>query len=148
MKGLIVIMSSAWKFAATFPVAVYLFKMSFIETILYTNIGGLLGIVGFTFLSKGIIRLVELIRLKNHGSRKKPKYTFTKRNRRLVTLRKKYGLPGIAFLTPVILSIPVGSFLIEKYYGTNKRNFLFLVLSNVVWSFFYTVIYMKVKIAF
>ena len=147
MKGLIVIMSSTWKFAATFPVAVYLFKMSFVETILYTNIGGLLGIVIFTFLSKGIIHLIEVIRSKNHGSRKKPKYIFTKRNRRLVTLRKKYGLPGIVFLTPLILSIPVGCFLIEKYYGKNKRNFVFLVLSNVVWSFFYTAIYMKVQIA-
>ena len=147
MKGLIVIMSSSWKFAATFPVAVYLFKMSFIETILYTNIGGFLGIVFFTFLSKGIIRLIELIRPKNHGSRKMPKHIFTKRSRRLVAIKKKYGLRGIVILTPVIISIPIGCFLIEKYYGKNKRNFLFLVLSHVVWSFFYTVIYLKVKIA-
>jgi len=147
MKGLIVIISSSWKFAATFPVAVYAFKMSFVETIIYTNIGGLLGIVIFTFLSKGIIRLIEVIRSKNHRSRKKPKHIFTKRNRRLVTLKKKYGLPGIVLLTPVIISIPIGCFLVEKYYGKNKRNLLFLVLSHVVWSFIYTVIYMKVKIA-
>lgn len=147
MNGILVIISSTWKFAATFPVAVYVFKMSFVETILYTNIGGLLGIVFFTFLSKGIIRLIEVIRPKNKSSRKKPKNIFTKRNRRLVTIKNKYGLPGIVFLTPVLLSIPVGSFLIEKYYGKNKINFLFLVLSNVIWSFIYTVIYMKLKMA-
>ena len=147
MNGILVIISSTWKFAATFPVAVYVFKMSFFETILYTNIGGLFGIVFFTFLSKGIIRLIEVIRPKNKSSRKKPKNIFTKRNRRLVTIKNKYGLPGIVFLTPVLLSIPVGSFLIEKYYGKNKINFLFLALSNVVWSFIYTVIYMKLKMA-
>ena len=147
MNGILVIISSTWKFAATFPLAVYVFKMSFVETILYTNIGGLLGIVFFTFLSKGIIRLIEVIRLKNKSSRKKPKNIFTKRNRRLVTIKNKYGLPGIVFLTPVLLSIPIGSFLIEKYYGKNKINFLFLVLSNVIWSFIYTVIYMKLKMA-
>ncbi|MEZ5067446.1 MAG: hypothetical protein R2847_02715 [Bacteroidia bacterium] len=38
----------------------------------------------------------------------KPKI-FTKRNRRIITLWRKYGLFGIAFITPVILSIPIGT---------------------------------------
>jgi len=60
MKELIIIISSTWKFAAAFPVAVFLFNMSFFETILYTNIGGLLGIVLFTLASKGVIKLFDV----------------------------------------------------------------------------------------
>jgi len=60
MKELIIIISSTWKFAATFPVAVYAFKMSFFETILYTNIGGLIGIVLFSLTSKGVIKLFDV----------------------------------------------------------------------------------------
>jgi len=58
MKELVVILSSTWKFAATFPIAVYLFEMSFFETIFYTNLGGLLGIIIFTLISKGIIKIL------------------------------------------------------------------------------------------
>jgi len=144
MKGLIIILSSTWKFAATFPVAVYLFKMSFFETIFYTNMGGLIGIVAFTFFSKGIIHLWKAVGSENRRTRMHRK-VFTKRNRRLVIMKNKYGLPGIVFLTPVLLSIPIGTFLITKYYGSSKKIFLYFVVSNMAWSLVYTLIYMKVK---
>jgi hypothetical protein len=144
MKGLIIILSSTWKFAATFPVAVYLFNMSFFETIFYTNLGGLIGIVAFTFFSKGLIHLWEgFVPGKRQG--KKQRKVFTKRNRRLVIMRTRYGLPGIVFLTPVLLSIPIGTFLITKYYGSSKKIFFYFLVSNVAWSLVYTLIYMKVK---
>lgn len=147
MKEFIIIISSTWKFAATFPVAVYLFKMSFFETVLYTNIGGLLGVMFFIFSSKSVIRLYETLMPKNRRNKKKPKKIFTKKNRRLVTIRKKYGLPGIVFLTPVLLSIPIGSFLVVKYYGKVKKAFLYLIISNAAWSLVYTLIYIKMRTA-
>lgn len=147
MKEFIIILSSTWKFAATFPVAVYFFKMSFLETILYTNIGGLVGVLFFMFSFKGVIRLYEVFMHKNKIHRKKLKKIFTKKNRRLVTIRKKYGLLGIVSLTPVLLSIPIGSFLVVKYYGEVKKAFLYLLISNAAWSLAYTLIYMKVRAA-
>jgi len=147
MKEFIVILSSTWKFAATFPVAIYLFKMSFLETILYTNIGGFLGAMFFIFISKSVIRLYDTLMSQNRRNKKKPKKIFTKKNRRLVIIRKKYGLPGIVFLTPVLLSIPVGSFLIVKYYGEVKKAFLYLMISNAAWSLVYTLIYIKMRAA-
>lgn len=145
MKEFIIIISSTWKFAATFPVAVYLFKMSFLETILYTNIGGLIGVAFFMFFSKGVIRLYETLIPQNRRSKKKLKKIFTKKNRRLAMIRMKYGMLGIVSLTPVLLSIPVGSFLVVKYYGKVKTAFLYLIISNAVWSLFYTLIYMKMR---
>jgi ABC-type antimicrobial peptide transport system permease subunit len=145
MKELIVILSATWKFAATFPIAVYAFKMSFFETILYTNIGGLLGIIFFTLLSRGLLKVFEALWPQKWRCKKKQHKTFTKRNRRLVILRKKYGLPGIVVLTPVLLSIPVGVFLITKYYGKQKSSYLFLFLGQIVWSFIYTIVLIKIK---
>lgn len=60
MIELIIIVSGTWKFAATSPVAIYLFKMSFSETILYTNIGGIIGIAVFTLFSKGLLKWLML----------------------------------------------------------------------------------------
>lgn len=145
MKELVVILSSTWKFAATFPLAIYLFNMSFFETILYTNIGGLLGIIVFTLISKGIIKVLAIFWPVNLRNKKKSQKIFTKRNRWLVLLKTKYGLPGIVILTPIILSIPVGAFLNTKYYGHKKISYLYLFLSQIGWSFIYTVVFIKIK---
>jgi len=145
VKELVIIISSTWKFAATFPVAVYIFKMSFLETILYTNIGGLIGIVVFALVSKGIIRILDIFLPSAFRRNKKHQKIFTKRNRQFVTIKNKYGLPGIIILTHVILSIPVGVFLNTKYYGKNKASYLYLVLGQIAWSLVYTFFYIKVK---
>ena len=147
MKYLTVIFFSSWKFAATFPFAVLVLKMSFFETIIYTNVGAILGIVVFAFASKGIIRLVDYIKSKTAGE-KKPKKIFTKRNRRMIVIKRKYGLPGIVILTPVLLSIPVGTFLVTKYYGRDKKSYVYLVLGHFVWSVVYTFIYMQMYAVF
>jgi hypothetical protein len=140
MTELLIILSATWKFAATFPVAIYVFKMTFIETLVYTNIGGLIGIIVSLFFSKGIIYLWKIPNSGKQKTRKKPKKIFTKRNRRLTLLKTKYGMSGIAILTPVLLSIPLGTFLTAKYYGHKKDSYLYLVLGQVAWSFVYTII--------
>lgn len=146
MDEVIIILSSTWKFAATFPVAVYVFNMSFFQTILYTNIGGLLGIIVSGFLSKSLVVLYNRYWPERLKIRKKYKRKFTKRNRRLVTFKRKYGLPGIVVLTPVLLSIPVGTFLIVKYYRQRQLSYLFLVLCQIVWSVLYTYFYIQIKV--
>ena len=51
----------------------------------------------------------------------KNKRTFTRRNKFFVRMRISYGMWGIIVLTPVALSIPVGAFLLRKYYGHRKE---------------------------
>ena len=145
MNEVIIILSSTWKFAATFPVAVYGFNMSFLQTVLYTNIGGILGIVFFGFLSKILLVMYQRFWPEKLKFKKKQRRKFSKRNRRLVSFKKKYGLFGIVVLTPVMLSIPVGTFLIVKYYGTQKQNYFYLFLCQVAWSVLYTLFYLKIK---
>ena len=145
MDIVIIILSSTWKFAVTFPVAVYVFKMSFFQTILYTNIGGLLGVIVSGILSKGLINLYTAFWPEKLKRKRKTGKKFTRRNRQLVRLKTQYGLIGIAILTPVLLSIPVGAFLVTKYYENNKLSYLYLVFSQIIWSVIYTFFYINIR---
>ncbi|MFO7668076.1 MAG: hypothetical protein R6W31_00310 [Bacteroidales bacterium] len=93
---ILTILSSSVKFAMTFPLAVMQFKFSFAETILWTNAGGILGIYFFAYLSDKLILWWQR--------------TFMKKNRRIIRIKQRYGLIGIALITPLLLSIPVGTY--------------------------------------
>ena len=140
------ILFSSFKFAATFPLVVFQFEFSFVETLLWTNVGGIIGIYFFAFLSEKIIAWWNRTFRKSsgnaHGTDKKKKKIFTKKKRRIVRIKQKYGLIGIAFITPLLLSIPLGVFLVVRYYRTSKIKFLYLIGSNVIWSVIYTAFYM------
>ncbi|SFA88858.1 small multi-drug export protein [Algoriphagus aquimarinus] len=59
----------------------------------------------------------------------KPKLVFSKKNRRIVQLWKKYGEIGIALFTPILLS-PIGGTLIMVSFGVKKRHIYF----HMFWS--------------
>jgi hypothetical protein len=142
---LLTILSSAVKFAMTFPLAVMQFKFSFLETLLWTNVGGILGIYFFAFLSEQVMawwkRLFRKQRARVRAAVREKK-VFTKRNRRIIRIKQQYGLAGIAFTTPLLLSIPVGTFLVVRYYRTSKTKFSYLIASNLFWSVIYTAFYL------
>jgi hypothetical protein len=145
MRELTIIFFCTFKFAATFPVAIYLAKMTPVQTLVYTNTGGALGTFIFMYLSEFLIRMWNMYwphRLKRN---KKKRKVFTPKNRRIVSIKMKYGLWGIVILNPVLLSIPVGSFLIVKYYGLKMKNMLWLLAGQVAWSLIYVVFYYYVK---
>ena len=148
MKALIIVLLSSIIFGFTFPVAVLQFNIGVMETILWTNIGGSIGILLFATLSKQLIRFykrnVKVFLQKIFVGRKQnpsPKKVFTKRSRKIVSLKNRYGLPGIAFITPVLLSIPLGVFIIVRYFNSNKSKFILLLSSNFIWSIAYTLFY-------
>ncbi len=60
----------------------------------------------------------------------------------MVRIKQKYGLIGIALSTPFLLSIPVGVFLVVRYYSASRTKFLYLIASNFLWSVIYTGFYM------
>jgi hypothetical protein len=143
---LLTILFSSFKFAATFPLAILQFDFSFLETILWTNLGGVLGIYFFAFLSEKLIAWWKRTFRRSNRSiledEHQVKKTFTKKKRRMVRIKQKYGLIGIALSTPFLLSIPVGVFLVVRYYHASKTKFFYLIASNVLWSVIYTGFYM------
>lgn len=148
MNILITILLSTFKFAMTFPLAIMEFKFSFFETILWINVGGIIGIYFFAYLSEAVNQwlqgLIDQQRKKRGLKAKqiKKKKVFTKKNRRIVRIKQRYGLIGIALSTPLLLSIPVGVFLAVRYYPRKRTKYMYLIGSNIAWSFFYTSFYM------
>lgn len=143
---ILTILFSSFKFAATFPLVIIQFEFSFAETILWTNIGGIAGIYFFAFLSGKLLpwwkRAFRRSNRKIMSDEQQVKIIFTRKNRRIVRIKQKYGLMGIALITPFLLSIPVGVFLVVRYYRTSKPRFLYLIGANLLWSVIYTGFYM------
>jgi len=148
MKELTIIFFSSWKFAATFPLAIYAMKMSTTETLVYTNAGGIIGVLVFVFFSDMLLKAYNRYWPASLKFKKKTRVVFTKRNRRLVSIKKKYGLSGIVILSPLILSIPIGAFLTVKYYGKKKANILWLIAGQIFWSAIYTLFYTRIRTTF
>lgn len=145
MKELLIIFFCTWKFAATFPVAVYVMKMSVTETLIYTNTGGVIGAFVFLNFSDFLIRMWTRYRPESFVIRSRKRKIFTRANRKLVKIKTRYGLPGIVILSPVILSIPVGSFLAAKYYGASPKVAAWLIAGQIAWSVIFTFFYTHVK---
>jgi hypothetical protein len=162
-KILAVILISSVKFIAGPAFAYYDQKYGFsvFETVIYSVIGGMLGVVVFTYFSPVIFRfwhwLVHLftprkkidaifgnptvdvdqpvsIKYSYMDLAARKKKVFTRRNRKIVAVWKKYGLVGLAFITPVILSIPIGTVIANSYVRNRKKIFLFMFVSLVFWS--------------
>ncbi|MEM0996029.1 MAG: hypothetical protein AAGN35_03070 [Bacteroidota bacterium] len=106
------------------------FGFSYWEIALYTAIGGIIGVATFIFFSQLIQRLLgQYLPVK-----KRKKRIFTRKNRFIVQVKRNFGLIGIAFITPCILSVPVGTMISYGIYRDRRRVFAFLAASVVLWS--------------
>lgn len=147
VKIIIVFLVSSIKFLFA-PALSFSMGLNFIQTWLSTTAGGILGVVVFFFLSRWFLYLysryffyyIHLIKTKIYGFLKisVPKFIparkFTRRNRFIIKMVRKYGLAGIVILTP--LSIPVGTFIATRYYSTNRYLLVYLSGSVLLWSLF------------
>ncbi len=113
------------------PSAIILFKYNFVKVILVTCSGGITGIILFTYLSASFLRWRHNYKLKRNKDHKK--VIFSKSARRIIKIKNRFGLVGIAFITPII-STPIGSFIAEKFYKDKKIVILYLSVSVIFWS--------------
>lgn len=112
------------------PSAVIVFKYHFVKVMLVSCAGGIAGNVIFTYLSASILKWVHNYR-ERHNIRKK---SFTKTTRLMIRIKQRFGLAGIAFITPII-SQPIGAFFAEKFFKDKKKVILYLSASVVFWAF-------------
>lgn len=68
---------------------------------------------------------------------------FTPRNRRIVKLWQQFGLSGIAILTPILLSIPVGTFLATRLEKKRLKILLYMSIAIFFWAIIITSILFK-----
>lgn len=138
------------KYVITFPFAL-LIGLNFLQTLIAVTLGGIAGFFFFYHLSGFAIR--QLHHLKMFLRRNTPSFirlqfrqllswrkqvtgerVFSKRTRFIASFRSKFGLAGIVVLSPVVLSIPIGAFLLNKYYSKHKMAKPYMVLSILSWT--------------
>lgn len=131
---MLVVILSATKFL-TAPITSLNIGFGYLETLLITTIGGLIGVFFFFYLSSAImLALGKLTSRFSKGKEPKKKRTFTWKNKLIVRIKRDYGLIGLAAITPTFLSIPVGTFLAARYFSDQKKVITYLSASVIVWS--------------
>ncbi len=149
LKIVTVIGLSALKFIAAMPFA-KLAGLTYWQSVLYSILGGNLGVLLTMFLSKYLFPLYHhvVFYFKERFNRDQipvKKKLFSKRKRLFTRFVSSYGLLGIAVLTPSITSIPVGTLLAmkmnESFTRSKLKVFLYLFVSIVCWSFIFNTIF-------
>lgn len=132
LKYLTVFLTCAFAFGKLgIPTAVAVFKFHFVKVMLVSWAGGIAGNIFFVYLSADILRRIHNYRVKRNLIHRKR--IFTRANRRIIRIKQRFGLTGIALITPII-GTPVGAFLAEKFYKNKRRVVIYLSFSVIFWS--------------
>jgi uncharacterized membrane protein len=108
---------------------------SFFEAVTVTSLGGIVGCTLFVLMSEKIV--ARLKKRREQRCREGKVHTgkkFTKKNKLIVRVKRRFGLIGIAFLTPLLLSIPIGCFLSVRYFKIKHKILIHMYLSVIFWS--------------
>ena len=109
------------------------FEFNFLKSFLVAVGGGIMGNIVFTYLSAAIIKAIHDFRVKRNLIHRKR--IFTKFNRRVIYVKQRFGLAGIAFITPIFLSTPVGAFLAERFFKKKGKIIIYLSVATIFWGF-------------
>ena len=123
------------------PAVIAIYKSNYLLALLSSCTGAVFGSVLFTYLFAGILKWWDKLK-EGMFSSKHPKKIFTKFNRRVIRIKHRFGLTGIAILTPIFLSIPIGAFLAERFYKDKKKVIIYLSISAIAWCFVLYFIYL------
>ena len=102
--------------------------LHYLNTFLACVLGMNLSVILFSFFGDRI----KLFILTTFYRNKKKK--FTPGNRRLVTIWNKYGMLGIAVLTPPLLTPPIGTLVASGFGEPRKTIVLYMLISSIVWG--------------
>lgn len=127
LKYMTVFLSSMVRFIAG-PLAGAATGLGYMETVLFTALGMMATVFLLTLLGKPLRSFLQRTIWKN-------KKRFTRRNRQFIFIWKRWGMLGVSFLTPLILS-PIGGALLANLYGGPKKQIIvYMLISAIFWSF-------------
>lgn len=125
------------------PAAVFA-KFPFFKAVTITTAGGIFGAILFANISEWAIKAWHNFKVRYfpHKEHKPNKILDSKLAHRI---KDKWGLTGIAFFTPFILSIPIGTYLAMQFYRDKQKVISYMLVSITAWDivlyFFYNNFY-------
>jgi hypothetical protein len=108
--------------------------LSFLATYLSAVSGATLSSLFFYFSAEFVMNQSKKSRLKKeaellkNGKPISKKKIFTRGNKLTIRLRNSLGKFGICFIAPSLLSIPLGTIIVAKFYGKEKDTFLWVFI--------------------
>jgi hypothetical protein len=134
LKAISVIGMSGLKFVAGPVLAIATYKFNFFQSLLFTVIGGVVGVFVFVLLSEQILKLFRRMFAKKIRVKK----VFTWKNKMIVKTVRSFGLFGLAAITPAVLSIPLGVFLAVRYFSNRRQIITYFSISVICWSLIFS----------
>jgi membrane protein DedA with SNARE-associated domain len=109
------------------PLGGYALKLNLATTILSTVAGMMTVVLAFAFAGDWIrSRIINRF----YPRRKR----FSERNKKFIGIWRKYGIVGVAFLTPLVLT-PIGGTLLAVGFGTPRDKLIFyMFISAAIWA--------------
>jgi len=163
---LILISSVKFAFGPSFVYLNENYDFTWFETNIYAIIGGMIGVTIFLHLSNWLVQIWDNLRKFYFSKKKKrvqvfsepvadtdekvtiryeyierpvpPKKIFSRQSRRMVKIWRRYGLVGLAALTPVIFSIPIGTFFMARLEKNRNKILFYMFISITCWSLLLT----------
>lgn len=104
-------------------------SLSFVEILITTTAGALFCFNLFYFISKYFFFNNSASKTFFIFSKKKKKKNFKKRNRWIIKMKNSNGgFFLLCSLAPLFLSIPIGTFVVVKFYGKKKLTYPYVCL--------------------
>ncbi len=119
------------------------YNFSFGESFAITTIGGLIGIFVFYYAGSKItiwwrhsVALLKSIFVRKPVAviESKHRKNFTRGRRFIIGIKMKFGLAGVAFVTPCLISIPIGAIVAANFYRKKRGVMLYFIVSLILWS--------------
>lgn len=116
------------------PLSAIQYDFNFLQTLLFSVAGGIIGVFLFSILSDKINRLFP--------KKKKLKRKRKRGVKEAITIKtaRKYGIYGIAAITPILLSIPIGTIIALRLFPEKRKTVPVLMSSVVIWSVILSVV--------
>lgn len=109
------------------PIAGYSAGLNLVSTVLGTVAGTMTIVLLFTFFGD-FMRKRVLNRFMRNRKR------FSERNRKFIQVWRKYGIAGVAIITPLLLT-PIGGTLLAISFGTPRdKLIIYMFISASVWA--------------
>ena len=118
---------SGLKFVFGPALGVIAYDLPLVPVILLTACGMMTTIYLFTFFGDELRSFLKRFR-------KKDQKLFTKKSRRFVRIWRRFGLKGVCFLTPLILTPPGGGLLINVLGSKKSLIIKWMWISALFWS--------------
>jgi hypothetical protein len=112
--------------------------LNYVETVISIFVGAVISAAFFFFSAEYFMQRAQKKRIKlmqeahKNGETIAQKRVFSRMNKGVVRLKLRFGKIGICFWAPFLLSVPVGSIIVAKFYGKYSFTFLYVILGMLI----------------